>query len=232
MAAMSRTIPDAAHVRVYVVPATTPDTDLAILSADERERAVRFHFERDRSAFVTARAAVRRQLGETLGVSPADVALVRDANGRPHLSADYGSDLDFNLSHSGARVAVGFAVGRRIGVDIEWHDRVAGLRDLVPQVMGPRERTVLDALPDPEFRRQFFAFWTRKEAIVKAVGVGLSYPLTEIDIPSVEESDLFVLATEPPTPWTLRTSEPDDGYTLSVAIAGAAADVLVAPCAR
>jgi 4'-phosphopantetheinyl transferase len=219
-----------AQVTVLLIPERTPAADLALLSADEQQRAARFAFERDRCAFVTARAAVRREIGAVLGLAPARVSLLRDANGRPHLAPEYGSTLDFNLSHSGQRVAIAFASGRRVGVDIEWHDRKATLRDLVPQVMGAREAALLQALPDAEFRRRFFEFWTRKESIVKAIGVGISYPLTEIDIPTLPVQGPVRIATDPPSAWMLHTSAPDDEYTLSVALAGSDGDI-VTSCA-
>ncbi len=215
-----------AQVTVMLIPERTRAEDLTLLSDDEQQRAVRFAFERDRCAFVTARAAIRREVGTVLGLAPDRVSLLRDANGRPHLAPEYGSALDFNLSHSGQRVAIAFANGRRVGVDIEWHDRHASLRDLVPQVMGVREAALLQALPDDEFRRRFFEFWTRKESIVKAIGVGISYPLTEIDIPLLPASGPVRIATDPPSAWMLHTSEPDDGYTLSVALAGLDGDIV------
>jgi 4'-phosphopantetheinyl transferase len=218
-----------AQVTVLLIPERTLAEDLALLSAEEQERAARFAFERDRCAFVTARAAVRREVAAVLGLAPARVTLQRDANGRPHLAPEYGSALDFNLSHSGQRVAIAFASGRRVGVDIEWHDRNASLRDLVPQVMGAREAALLQALPDAEFRRRFFEFWTRKESIVKALGVGISYPLTELDIPMLPAHGPVRIATDPPSAWILHTSEPDDGYTLSVALAGSDGEI-VASC--
>lgn len=227
MMAPQRLAPAGAQVTLIAVPASTSVSDLALLSDEERHRAARFAFERDRSAFVTARAEVRRHLGAALGVAPAQVALVRDANGRPHLGTAYGDVLDFNLSHSGGWVAIAFASGRRVGVDIERHDRESSLRDLVPQVMGVSERALLNSMPEPEFRRRFFEFWTRKEAIVKAIGVGISYPLTEIDIPLLPPVGPMRLALQPESLWMLHSSEPEEGYSLSVALAGAEGAIVI-----
>jgi 4'-phosphopantetheinyl transferase len=209
-----------ASVVVLRVPRSAAPEDIDVLSESERARAARFHFESDRSAFVTARAALRRYLGRSLSCAPERVGLAQGLNGRPMLDAAHRSALDFNVSHSGTMAALAFVQGGRVGVDIEWHGRDRGLRDLVPTVMGPRERAVLEALPEALFRARFFEFWTRKEAIVKAIGVGISYPLTDIDIPSLPAVGPVRIETASPSDWMLQTREPAADFTLSVALAG------------
>ncbi len=205
-------------LRLPEVPATA---DFALLSTVERERAARFQFERDQASFVTTRAALRRLLGAAIGCEPAQVRIGVGEYDRPMLAPDHAASLDFNVSHSGRLAAIALSSAVRVGVDVEWHARKRSLRELVPQVMGRAERELLDGLEDPAlFERAFYACWTRKEAIVKGIGVGISHPLTSIDVPVVPADNVVIVDGTPPSPWYLVTDEPIAGYTVSVALAG------------
>jgi 4'-phosphopantetheinyl transferase len=210
-----------AAVTLIDVPEAARDEDLALLSAEERRRAERFAVEPSRAAYITARAALRRQLGKELSCDADAIAIDVDERGRPFL-VDAASDApDFNLSHSGALIAIAIARGGRVGVDVEWHGRNRGLRELVPQVMGEREAAYLNRLDGQEFKRAFFDCWTRKEALLKAHGIGIAYPLRSIDIPMVPAGRAQCADLENDSVWSVWTSAPRPGYTLSVALAGA-----------
>ncbi len=88
-----------------------------LLSGDERERAARFVFEKDRRLFVLGRAMLRTVLGSVLEIPGADVPLVVRASGKPELPG--GNGPAFNLSHSGICVAMAVSRGRQVGIDIE-----------------------------------------------------------------------------------------------------------------
>ncbi len=96
------------------------------LSSDELARAARFHFERDRTRFSVARAALREILAHYLGTSPAEIAFVYGDHGKPALAPPYG-DLRFNLSHSHDLALCAVARGSEVGVDVE---RIRELDDL------------------------------------------------------------------------------------------------------
>lgn len=215
---------ETAVVTLIAVPPVPRAEDLALLSVEEIARAQRFAFDRDRSTFVTARAGLRRLLSAACAVSPSDLQIATDADGRPflldgHIDAD-GQVLDFNLSHSGGLAAVGLARGRRIGVDIEWHGRTRSLRDLEGQVMGEQERALLCTLDGRDHTAAFLGYWTRKEAIVKGLGIGISYPLTSIDLPDLQASDVILFDAGAGGVWSVTTTSPLPEYTLSVALAG------------
>ena len=209
-----------ASVTLLSVPPVSHAADLALLSAPELERAGRFVFERDRAAFVTARAALRRLLSAETGIDAATLPLGIDTRGRPFLDASGHDALDFNLSHSGALAAVAISRGGRVGVDVEWHDLSRSLRDLVPQVMGAQETALLRTLDGDEFARCFLACWTRKEAVVKGIGVGIAFPLQTIDVPGAGTDSPVRVQTSHAAVWSVCTSEPVTGFTLSVALAG------------
>ena len=152
--------------------------------------------------------------------------------GRPGLGGGAAAHIDFNVSHSGSLAAIACARGRRVGVDVERRRADRDLRALVPDVMGPREREMLQRLDDVEFVRAFYACWTRKEAIVKAMGAGIGYPLAGIDVPLLPPGGVIGLPSrERPGEedvWSVRTLERADGYTLSVALEGSGGAISLA----
>ncbi len=214
-------------VTVVAVPAEISDSAFALLSAVERGRAATFKRPSDRAAFVTARVTLRHLLAAETGLDANAIPIALDASGRPYLDQPGYGQIDFNLSHSGALVAIAVARDGRVGVDVEWHDHARSLRDLVPQVMGVHEAAMLDVLDGEEFRRRFFGCWTRKEAVVKADGAGLTFPLRTIDVPRVDDGDAVQVRTGSDAVWSVSTYETLPGYTLSVAVAGAARHVRI-----
>jgi 4'-phosphopantetheinyl transferase len=148
------------------------------LSRDEHERAARFHFDRHRAAFIAARATLRSILGDYLGAAPQDVSFEYGPNGRPSLAS---GDLEFNTSHSGALAVVGITRRHRIGIDVE-HCRDLEYVTLAEHFFAAQEITELQSLADEERPQGFFNCWTRKEAYVKALGEGLSFPLDEFAV--------------------------------------------------
>ena len=156
----------------------------ATLCPEERARAARFVFERGRREYVIARAALRDILGGHLGLPPPAIAIgVPTENGKPELRGPPEvRALRFNVSHSGglALIAVGF--GRELGVDVE---EIRADRDLIgiaESIYSPAELAELRALPAGLQVEGFYLAWTRKEAFVKALGLGLSFPLEAFDV--------------------------------------------------
>lgn len=222
----------AVDVVVHVVAATEDwRAHLPALSEEEQGRADGFRLTEDRVRFVCGRAALRRLLGERLGTAPDRVVITIGPNGRPSVVHPAALTLDFNLSHSGTRIAIGFAVGGRIGVDIERHRGDRDLRAFADGVTGPRERRRLSGLDDGAFADEFYACWTRKEALVKALGLGLSYPPSAIDIPALPPDGVVALQDPALAPadrvWTVRTQQVDRTYTLSIAVEGTAGTITV-----
>jgi phosphopantetheinyl transferase len=213
--------------------ASSPGATVVLLRVPPIARAARFAFDRDRSAFVTARAALRRVLGDVLQCAPDAVMLVTKSNGRPALHEVHGSSVDFNVSHSGAVAAIAWSHTGRVGVDVEVHDARRGLRELVPAVMSVAERDRLARQPDDEsFSVAFYEFWTRKEAIVKGIGVGISADLTAIDVAELAADGLVVVPSAEPSQWRLVTTSVGRGVTLSVALAGCAGPIQIGPMAE
>jgi 4'-phosphopantetheinyl transferase len=155
-----------------------PSTYQPLLSADERERAGRFHFERDRNRYIVGRGRLRQLLGQYLDLPPQKITFAYTDHGKPYLPPQPDQpDLRFNISHSQQFALLAFAWGRRLGVDVEVIRPLTDMADLVRRFFAPAEIAAWEAVPPERQAEAFFCGWTRKEAFIKAIGEGLSYPL-------------------------------------------------------
>jgi 4'-phosphopantetheinyl transferase len=219
----------ASPVRVWIVAldrsAEVVERLRASLTADERDRADRFHFPNDATRWTVARATLRAILGECLGVEPRDLRFSYGERGKPELAGPFaGSGLRFNLSHSAGLALCALTGERRIGVDIERVRPLADLEQIADRTFSPRERKAIRRLA-PELRHEaFFNCWTRKEAYIKAIGEGLAYPLDRFSVSLVPGVPARLeCVDEDPTEakaWTLEALVPCPGYTAAVIVEG------------
>ena len=158
------------------------------LSDDELARAARFRWDLERARFMVGRAALRCALADRLGCSPAAIRLSYGTNGKPMLEGGRGH-VEFNLAHSGGDAVIALADRAAIGVDIELLRPIADVESLARLVFSDVERGELELAPDRV--SAFLNGWTRKEAYVKALGLGLSAPLTEITVSLSGRAALF-----------------------------------------
>lgn len=160
-----------------------------LLSAGELARAARFVTPALQTNFVVAHGLLRVVLGRCLGVLPSALVFGEEARGKPFLVAP-ASRIAFNLSHTRRFLAVAVAAGEDgpLGVDIEDVDRAVSA-GLIEACTSARERALCEAEADPEARRSlFFRIWTRKEAVLKAAGVGIGVPLREVEVHPAQET--------------------------------------------
>jgi len=196
----------------------------ALLSADERNRARTFRFERDRQRWIARRGLLRQLLGRYLEVNPAELRFVYGPRGKPALPAPEAPV--FNLSHSGgiALFAISAAGSVRLGVDVELIRSDLAHLPLAQRYFSPAEQAALQALPKSQQLAAFFRCWTRKEAFVKALGEGLSVPLDSFDV-SLSSAEAQLLAWRHPaaaqTACTLFDLEPAPGFAAALAVIGA-----------
>ena len=153
------------------------------LSAAEHLRARRFHFAPDRRRFIIRRAVLRQLLATILEVKPQAIRLEFGAHGKPSVAGQVGADgLRFSCSHSADWALIALTRGNELGVDLEQHRPMADTEDLTRNFFSLVEINELAGLP-PELRLAgFFDCWTRKEAFIKAIGLGLSYPLNGFSV--------------------------------------------------
>jgi 4'-phosphopantetheinyl transferase len=154
----------------------------ATLSPDERERRDRFYFARDANRFVAARGQLRTLLADYLCRDAHTICFEYNQYGKPRLKADADDPpIGFNLTHSDSMASLAVATGYEVGVDIE-RIRPMG-EDLARWVMNDDEQCRFRSLPPGLQTNTFFRCWTRKEAVLKAAGVGLSRSPRCIEVP-------------------------------------------------
>jgi 4'-phosphopantetheinyl transferase len=172
------------------------------LSDDELAKAERFRPDLVRTRYIAGRAALRYVLADRLGCSPASIRLSYGTNGKPMLEGG-GRHVEFNLAHSGGDAVIALASRAAIGVDIELLRPIADVESLARLVFSDVERRELELAPDPV--SAFLNGWTRKEAYVKALGLGLTAPLTEITVSLSGRAALFStgLRDQPVSNWRL-----------------------------
>lgn len=205
--------------------------DRLLLSADELARADRLRFEDDRLRFIAARAGLRQRLAALLDADPAELEFAYGEHGKPQLAAAVGgSGWQFNLSHSGDVALLAAVPGLAVGVDIE---RLRPMRDrdaLVRRHFSPAENTAYFALPEAQRQAGFFAAWTAKEALVKALGQGLRFPLRSFDVAVAHQGEggLLALQGKPAAQagWSLTGFVPLPDHAAAVAVHGATCRVL------
>ena len=192
------------------------------LSAEEVARRGRFIFERHRHAFLVARALVRGTLARYVGAPPAALRFTIGEHGRPELDLAAGRGLSFNLSHTDGRAVL--AVARAtVGVDVEAAGRRGELARIAEHFFAPAEVAALAGLSGAALRERFFAFWTLKEAYIKARGVGVSLGLgrfwfeagAEAAAPRIAFEDGF---DDDPAAWCFRRLELAPGHPAAVAL--------------
>jgi len=155
--------------------------DAALLDPGERERGERIANTAARRRFVATRAALRRALGAYLACDPAAVPIEAPPRTKPRLALDAPS-VAFSVSHSADAALLAFARTGDVGVDLEYVDRGVDAAGIARSHFHPREAGAVVALQGPDRMQRFLTYWTRKEAVVKALGVGLRKPLDSFTV--------------------------------------------------
>jgi len=145
------------------------------LSQQERERANGFLLERDLRRFVVGHAFLRGILGQYTGISPKDISLASESYGKPSLGGSREAKrIRFNPTHSAGLALYAVTLDRDIGVDIEGVTKTPGLEEVAARFFSKPERAYIEAFRGFRRCRAFFRIWTRREALVKGMGRGLS----------------------------------------------------------
>ncbi len=175
-----------------------------LLTSDERDRASRFRFDRDRNEYIVCRGTLR----ELLGVKS---RFVYGPYGKPRLD---GSNVQFNVSHSHGMGLIAIARGREVGCDIERIEPGFADEQIPERVFSPSEVAALRSLPEAEQCQAFFRCWTRKEAFIKACGMGVSLPLDSFEVTLGQTAALLRGADG----WFLRAVEAPEGYAAAIVL--------------
>lgn len=181
------------------------------LPEDERARAERYLVECARVQFQAAHGQMRLILGQYLGVEPAALRFELNPYGKPYLP---GAPLRFNLSHSREMGLLAVTGGQEVGCDIEDTQRSVEFPRLAKRFFAPQEAAELASLPAEQQPAAFFACWTRKEAYIKARGLGLAIPLDSFTV-SLAPGELPRLSDPG---WSVYTLAPGEGYAASLVV--------------
>ncbi|OLT10875.1 hypothetical protein BJF78_28375 [Pseudonocardia sp. CNS-139] len=185
----------------------------ALLDAHERARMARFRRPADQARYLAAHALTRLALGAAVGRPAADLVFDRTCHcGQQHGKPVLPGGPGFSLTHAGGLVGVAVHHGGPVGLDVEEERALADLPALAAHACSPAE-----SAPDPE---SFFVLWTRKEALLKATGRGLSSPMSDI---TLGPSGVVAWTGEgaPAGPVWLRDLRPAPGYRAAIAGLGA-----------
>ena len=162
-----------------------PDDEIdATLSVEELRRAERFRFPELSMRYRTGRYMLRRVLANKTGCSARDIDFVVGEKGKPRMP----NGPAFNLSDSRSVVLIGLAAGGNLGVDVEHVVASRDLDGISHRYFSEEERSELERLPDAARTRGFYRVWTRKEALMKGLGLGLALPLNSFAVSAAEDS--------------------------------------------
>jgi 4'-phosphopantetheinyl transferase len=204
--------PGPREVHVWHAALPVPDDVIRacrdVLSADEGDRAARMLLAVPRDTFVVARGMLRGLASRYLGLPPRDLVFSYAAFGRPWLPPAVGrSPLQFSVSHSAGRIALAFTRDARVGIDIERMRATAECDAIAARFFAPAEQAALASLPAAERVAAFFACWTRKEALLKAIGLGISRGLNRVEVSCQPGEPARILRSESaeivPAAWTM-----------------------------
>lgn len=219
--------PDEVHIWISSLDCPEPclSSYASVLAADERERADRFYFERDRRHFIAARGILRTLLGRYLGERPEGVQLCYGARGKPAVAGPGRScRARFNVSHSHGFALFAFTLDREIGVDLERIRPLTDISHIVNRYFSSHESTAFHTIPQFGGRDVFFRYWTCKEAFLKAKGDGLAYPLDQVEVELIPGGGARLLSIDgdrrEASRWSLREFVPVPGYAGALAVEG------------
>lgn len=217
-----------ADVHIWLIALKSPHPPLpmlrALLDADEHRRADQFRSLRDSARFVVAHAALRSILARYLSLEPEAVRFARHGSAKPALDPRMGAELRFNFTHSHDLALCALSRSREVGIDLEQIQPDVSYEAIATTFFSNREQHALASLPPTQRSRGFYHCWTRKEALVKALGVGLTLPLQGFDVtplpgvPAALSESHFIMDGH--ANWSIRDIELNDRYVAALAVEG------------
>ncbi len=215
------------EVHVWAVPLDPPGLDwrqaALALVGDEQQRAARFRVERVARRFVAARAALRAILARYLDAAPSAIAFQYGALGKPTLDPTRHPDpVHFNLTHSHELALVAVTRLGPVGVDVEHARQLRNAEAMARRFFAAKEVATFLDLAESDQLGGFFRCWTRKEAYLKAQGLGIGQPLDRFEVSLVpgDAARLLHVVDDPheATCWHMDELLPADDYVGALAM--------------
>lgn len=213
------------HAHVWHIDLRVSDSMLAqyrnLLSQRELVRADRFKYDRHRRRYTVGRAVLRIVLSHYLDENPKDISISYEDKGKPYLAK---SNLQFNLSNSADAAVIGIMLNSQMGIDIEAVRHNVEFSELADRFFSNEEAAALRQSSDDTLADNFFRIWTRKEAFIKALGDGLTFPLKNFRVSFLEHEPAELLETKWDIAerklWTLQKLTVQDGFHGAIAVKG------------
>jgi 4'-phosphopantetheinyl transferase len=195
------------------------------LDLRERKRAARYRFQLHRHRFIVAHGLLRKLLGCMIDMPAEKIRFRYGKQGKPFLADENKSDdLQFNISHSGGIVLIGLCRRRRVGVDLEVLRYTRDFMGVAERFFSSRETAAIKDLSLADQTLLFYQIWTQKEAYLKGLGCGLTFPLDSFEAPILSEIPAPYISGDQNnimiTDWEIRSLNPISGYIGSVASEG------------
>jgi 4'-phosphopantetheinyl transferase len=191
-----------------------------VLSAEERTRAARFRFDRDRRLYASSRLLLRTVLSRVAGaVAPADWVFTADRRGRPRIARPADIPLEFSLTHTPGLVCCAISTERFLGVDAEDTRRPTDAVEMARGCLSAGEQSDVTARRGDDRQVRFLEYWTLKESLAKALGVGLSADLSRFSF-RLDEPIAVRFGDRPKEDpgWCFRLFRPTPDHTIGVSM--------------
>ena len=180
----------------------------SMLAEDEKARAARFIFDRDRDHFVAARGILRALLARYIGCPAEAIKFAYGPRGKPALADPVSdSNIRFNLSHSHSLALIAVGDEREVGIDVELLRPEFAGEGIAKRYFSEKEVRELTQLPVESRTEGFFRCWTRKEAYIKARGDGLHIPLDSFSV-SLSPDRFPALVSADESRWKIESLVP------------------------
>jgi 4'-phosphopantetheinyl transferase len=198
------------------------DSLWSLLSEDERDHASKIQVEQDQCLYVATRASLRKLLTAYLDIGSNDIQFQYGVNGKPSVRSD--SNIQFSMAHAGEVFLIGFVRNATIGVDVEHLGRSLDHQKLAGFLFSENEMLKFQSTDTAFHSEQFITCWTRKEAVLKAKGVGFTFPPSQIEVSFLKNEKAEVLSTlwaaQEKSEWFLENLDIPEDYRGAVAVQG------------
>jgi 4'-phosphopantetheinyl transferase len=194
-----------------------------LLAPDERRRAEKYYRSVDRDRFIVARGVLRKIISIYLPVSPEALQFTYNEYGKPSIVGHQNDrHLNFNLSHSNELALYAFRFDRGLGIDIEYIREDFATFEIAEHFFAKGEVDALRSLPVDQRVKAFFNCWSRKESYIKALGMGISFPLDRFTVSLAPDDAPALLKVEDderePDRWKMYELLPGDSYAAAVIV--------------
>jgi 4'-phosphopantetheinyl transferase len=188
-----------------------------LLQPEERARASAFAFDLDRIRYIHSHAVVRQILSRYIDCDPSALVFQGPPDQKPRLAPKLGDpDLHFSLSHSNRCCLVAVREGSPVGVDVEQLRNVPDAASIAHRWFSRAESDALALLSGAQLQGAFYALWTHREAIIKALGANLEIGLTQLECALGPDGRVRVVSWQDDQAitrhWRVHPLEPMGGY--------------------